>query len=250
VKPRGRAVVTGGAGTAARVVELLGGIFSWAEKRELVSGPNPAHGVETARGEAKDRVLSGDELRTLGKALAGNEGKSPMPVAAIRLIALTGLRREEACALRWSEIDFAGACFRLEATKTGRSTRPIGKPGRELLQYLPRLCDEWVFPNRSGTGRAELKASIAELFDAAGLKDARSHDLRRTFGSIAADEGYGDATIAELLGHSRRGVTQRHYIRRPDAALVAAADRVSTQIAAALDGRKGTAEVLPLRSGA
>ena len=249
VKPRGRAVVTGGAGTAARVVELLGGIFSWAEKRELVSGPNPAHGVETARGEAKDRVLSGDELRALGKALAENEGKSPMPVAAIRLIALTGLRREEACALRWSEIDFAGACLRLEATKTGRSTRPIGKAARDLLQSLPRLCDEWVFPNRSGTGRAELKAPIAELFDAAGLKDARSHDLRRTFGSIAADEGYGDATIAELLGHSRRGVTQRHYIRRPDAALVAAADRVSTRIAAALDGRKGAAEVVPLRSG-
>ena len=57
-KPRGRAVVTGGAGTAARVVELLGGIYSWAEKRELVTGPNPAHGVETMRGEAKDRVLT------------------------------------------------------------------------------------------------------------------------------------------------------------------------------------------------
>ena len=32
-KPRGRAVVTGGTKTAARVVELLGGIYSWAEKR-------------------------------------------------------------------------------------------------------------------------------------------------------------------------------------------------------------------------
>jgi len=95
-----------------------------------------------------------------------------------------------------------------------------------------------VFPNRSASGRAELKACIAELFDAAGLKDARWHDLRRTFGSVAADEGYGDATIGELLGHSRRGVTQRHYIRRPDAALIAAADRVSARIAAALDAPK------------
>ena len=94
-----------------------------------------------------------------------------------------------------------------------------------------------------------MKASIAWLFDAAGLRDVRSHDLRRTFGSVAADEGYGDATIAELLGHSRRGVTQRHYIRRPDAALVAAADRVSARIIAALDERKGFAEVVPLRPG-
>jgi integrase len=248
VKPRGRAVVAGGAGAAARVVELLGGIYSWAEKRELVAaGANPAHGVETVRGEAKDRVLSGDELRALGKALEANEGISPMPVAAVRLIALTGLRREEACTLRWSEIDFGGSCLRLEETKTGRSTRPIGKAARNLLQSLPQLSDEWVFPNRNGTGRADLKASIAWLFDAAGLRDVRSHDLRRTFGSVAADEGYGDATIAELLGHSRRGVTQRHYIRRPDAALVAAADRVSARIIAALDERKGSLEVVPLR---
>src|SRR5205085_9240029 len=106
----------------------------------------------------------------------------------------------------------------------------------------------WVFPNRTSTARAELKSSIAGLFDAAGIKDARSHDLRRTFGSIAADEGYSDATIAELLGHSRRGVTQRHYIRRPDAAMVAAADRVSGRIAAALAAPQGTADVIPLRA--
>lgn len=248
VKPRGRAVVTGGTGTAARVVELLGGIYSWAEKRELVAGPNPAHGVETARGEAKDRVLSGDELRAFGKALDENEATSPMLVVALRLIALTGLRREEVCALRWGEIDVSGSCLRLAATKTGRSTRPIGKAARDLLQSLPRLSDEWVFPNRGDTGRADLKSSIAKLFDAAGLTDARSHDLRRTFGSIAADEGYGDATIAELLGHSRRGVTQRHYIRRPDAALVAAADRVSARIAKAMGVPEETAEVVPLRA--
>jgi integrase len=95
-----------------------------------------------------------------------------------------------------------------------------------------------------------LKASIAELFDAAGLHNARAHDLRRTFGSIAADEGYSDATIAELLGHARRGVTQRHYIRRPDAALITAADRVSARIAGLLDGSEVTAELIPFRAGA
>jgi integrase len=249
-KPRGRALVTGGAGTGARVVELLGGIYSWAMKRELVPGPNPTQGVETARGQAKDRVLNPNELRALGKMLATEQARLPMASAVVRLIALTGLRRDEAAALEWTEIDLPGCCLRLQETKTGRSTRPIGKAACELLQSLPHLSERWVFPNRADAGRADLKGSIAKLFDEAGLHNARAHDLRRTFGSLAADEGYSDATIAELLGHARRGVTQRHYIRRPDAALVAAADRVSAHIAALLHGTESTAELIPFRAEA
>lgn len=136
VKPRGRAVVTGGAGTAARVVELLGGIYSWAEKRELVSGTNPAHGIDTARGEAKDRVLSGEELLALGKALDKNQAKFAMPAAAVRLIAMTGLRRDEACALRWSEIDFAGSCLRLECDED-RALDPADRQGAARPPPIP-----------------------------------------------------------------------------------------------------------------
>lgn len=244
-KLRGKAVVTGGSGTAARVVELLGGIWSWAEKRGLVSGSNPAHGVETARGDANDRVLSADELHTLGRVMAEQEPIRPAAVAALRLIAVTGLRREEAVGLRWSEYDDGGACLRLEATKTGRSTRPIGKAARELLATVPRRHTEWVFPNATGSGSADLTKAITDLFNAAGLTDARAHDLRRTFATMAAEEGYGDATIGELLGHSRRGVTAKHYIRRPDAALVAAADVVSARIATLLDSTE-PATIIPL----
>jgi integrase len=244
-KPRGKALVTGGKGAAARVVELLGGIYSWAEKRGLVTGPVPTRGVETARGEAKDRVLNGSELALLGKTMAAKKVKFPSAVAALRLIALTGLRREEACGLRWVEIDEHGQCLRLEGSKTGRSTRAIGAAALNLLRTLPSWSDTWVFPNENRASSADLKKPIAFLFDAAGLRNARSHDLRRTFASIAADEGYGDSTIGELLGHARRGVTARHYIRRPDAALIAAADRISARIADALDPNL-SAEVVPL----
>jgi hypothetical protein len=54
-----------------------------------------------------------------------------------------------------------------------------------------------MFPNRNGTGSADIKKPIAAIFDAADFKDARSHDLRRTFARVAAELGYGDATIAE-----------------------------------------------------
>ncbi|MGB8278070.1 MAG: site-specific integrase [Methylovirgula sp.] len=243
-KPRGVAVVKGGAGAAARTVELLGGIWAWAEKRGFVRGPSPTKGVDIQRGSPKDRTLDASELARLGAAIRLQEQLQPSAAAALRLIALTGLRREEACGLRWCEIDFTTHCLRLDMTKTGRSIRPIGKDALSLLSALPRGPSEWVFPNKNGSGSADLKKHIAALFDLAGLPDARSHDLRRTFASFVAEEGYSDATIAELLGHARRGVTERHYIRRPDSALVAAADRIAGRIASILDGAE--AEVLPI----
>lgn len=246
-KARGVARVTGGAGTATRVAGLLGGIFTWGEKRGIVSGQNPVRSLDLRADEARDRVLSTGELAALGKTIDA-EGPS-LAANALKLIALTALRRGEAYALRWREIDFDGSCLRLESTKTGRSTRPIGKQAINLLKALPQLNDEWVFPNRSGDGPAELKKPIAAIFGAAGLKDARGHDLRRTFASLAAECGYSDATIGELIGHAKRGVTEKHYVRRPDAALVEAATRVSERIASAMDGEK-RGEIMPFkRSG-
>ena len=94
-------------------------------------------------------------------------------VAALRLIALAGLRREEACALRWREIDETASCLPLETTKTGRSIRPIGRSALHLLSTLPRGPSEWVFPNRDGSGRADLKKVIAALLQTA---PGRSND--------------------------------------------------------------------------
>jgi len=122
--------------------------------------------------------------------------------------------------------------------------RPIGRPALRLLEALPRTDPERVFPGARGAASPDVRKAVGRVFDAAGLHDARSHDLRRTFGSIAADEGYSDSTIGELLGHARRGVTERHYLRRSDPVLLAAADKVATRIAAMLDGRG--AEIVPL----
>jgi integrase len=246
-KTRGVARVTGGAGTAARVAGLLGGIWTWAAKRGLVRGANPARGLDLRADRPKDRILKRDELTRLGNALRAHAERWPAACGALRLIALTGLRRGEAYGLRWREIDFDGSCLRLTDSKTGRSTRPIGKAAIDHLRLLPKLHDEFVFPGRCGGG-ADLKKQIAALFDAAGLKDARGHDLRRTLASLAAEAGYSDATIGELIGHAKRGVTERYYIRRLDAALIAAADKVSARIAASLDGRKmGEVITLPER---
>lgn len=226
---RGLARVDGGAGTAGRVVELLGGVWTWAERRGLVEGANPSRGVERCRGEPKRRVLSDAELAALGAVMREYAPVRPAAIAALRLIALSGLRREEACGLRWVEVDAAGSCLRLAQTKTGASMRPLGAPAVALLASLPRRGD-FVFPSADGSASADMKKAIAALFDAAGLPDARSHDLRRTYATKAAELGFGDGTIGEMIGHAARGVTGKHYIRRPDAALIAAADATARAI--------------------
>jgi integrase len=247
-RPRGKAVVKGGSGAASRTASLLGGIFTWAEKRGLVDGRNPVRGVETARSRPVDRVATAAELRALGTAIQLLRDSLPKAADALELIALTGLRRQEACQLRWSEVDFAGRCLRLSETKTGRSVRPLGNPALDLLRRLSRGTTTWVFENNSGKGSADLKKDIAHIFNTARLKDLRSHDLRRTFATVAADESYSDPTVGALIGHAQRGVTARHYIRPLDAALIEAADRTSKRIAADLYGT--SAAVIELRAAA
>ncbi len=98
------------------------------------------------------------------------------------------------------------------------------------LAALQKQHSVHVLPNSRGDGPADLKKGIAAIFDAAGLPDVRSHTLRRTFASIGDELGFSEPTIGSLLGHASRSVTAKHYIRRPDTALGAAATRIAEQI--------------------
>ena len=66
-----------------------------------------------------------------------------------------------------------------------------------------------------------------------GLCDVTSHTLRHTFASVAGELGFSELTIAGLLGHSARGVTQGYV--HLDTALIVAANQVAAAIAQLLD---------------
>ena len=69
----------------------------------------------------------------------------------------------------------------------------------------------------------------------AKLDDVTPHTLRHTFASVAAELGFSELTIAALLGHAARGVTQRYI--HIDEALMMTSDKVASEIADMLDGR-------------
>ena len=102
-KPRGLSVVRGGRGVASRRVGLLGAIFTYAA-RKGIRFDNPAHGIVRFADGGRQRRLTNDEYRQLGRALKTAEVWKAA-IAAIWLMILTGWRRGEALGLRRSEVD-------------------------------------------------------------------------------------------------------------------------------------------------
>jgi len=240
---------SGGRGVAARTVGMLGTILEFGKQHGMMSD-NPARGVRRFPDNKRRRFLSLDELAALGRAMreALNNGENRTGVAAVRALLLTGCRRNEVLALPWSCVDAKGRCIHFEDTKSGAQIRPIGAAAAKHIAAQPRHKDcHWVFPADRGNGHfVGLPRVLARLCARAGLKDVTVHTLRHSFAATAAELGFSELTIAGLLGHTMPGVTAR-YAHVPDSALVAAADRISARIAAALDGSRAEAQIVQLR---
>jgi integrase len=230
---RGKAIVRGGAGTAARAVGFLGAILSFAVS-EGVLEHNPAHGVPRQADRRRTRRLTPDEYQALGATLREAEscGETWQVIMGTRLLALTGCRLGEIVQLKWSEIDAASGCFRLEDTKEGSSIRPIGRRVFDLLATVPQAAGcPYVLPavQQSGRPLGGLPKGCKRLAARAGLEGVTPHTLRHSFASVAGDLGFTESTIAAMLGHAAGSVTSR-YVHHLDCVLVAAADRVTERI--------------------
>ena len=244
---RGRAIIEGGAGTASRTVGLLGGILSFAVLDGTIP-TNPTRGVKRPADNHRQVRLTHDQYRSLGKALTDAEvnGENPSAILGVRLLALTGCRRGEIEKLRWDEVDLAGRCLRLSDSKEGKSIRPFGSDAADLLAGVPKKAPFVLPGNSSDKPFSGLPKAWLRIRKRANLPDLTPHGLRHAYASVASDLGYTEPTIAAMLGHANGTMTGR-YIHHLDAALIAAADKISSLIAGAMEGRKLSAKIVPLR---
>ena len=219
-------------GTANRTLPVLSVMMTTAETMGLrPRRSNPCRNVTRFPTETVERFLALDELPRLGAALGGVETQYPCDCAIIRLLLLTGARKAEIESLQWAYLD--GAFAHLPESKTGPKTLYLGTAARNLLAALPRAHDNWVFPDKHGTGHAELNWPLwTRIRAAAGLDDVRLHDLRHTFASHAAMNRVTLPTISKLLGHALLETTER-YAHLGDTSVREAAARVSGHIARA-----------------
>jgi integrase len=230
-------LTTGGAGAAGRTIGTLRGLLGHAARLKVVGG-NPAEGVRQLAGKRKQRRLSDDELSQLGQMMreAASEGEHPTGLAAVRLMLLTGFRRMEVLGLERLWFNRKEHCVRFPDTKSGAQIRVLGEFAMDCVESLPvREGSPFVFPADRGDGHfVGVVRVLDRVCHKAKFKGVTPHVLRHTFASVAGDLGFSELTIAGLLGHSPRGVTQAYV--HLDTALVVAADRVSAEIAQLLDG--------------
>src|SRR5690242_15971282 len=231
---RGPRVVRGGEGVATRTLGMLGAMLEFAVARGL-RPDNPVKGVRRAPHKERDRVLSEAETARLGEALAAAEaeGEPWQTVGLVRLLLLTGLRRDEARGLRWEHVDLGGGRLLLPDSKTGKSARPLAAPALHLLARLEERsgAGSWVFPAVRGPGHfVGLQKAWGRIRARAGLADVRLHDLRHNLASVAVASGESLYVTGKVLGHRKARSTER-YARLADNPIRAAADRAAGRVA-------------------
>jgi integrase len=251
---------------ANRGLALLSKAFNLAELWGWrADGSNPCRLVRKYAETARKRFLSQAELAALGEVMAGAErdGFVCLPVCegvratakrvsmtssalvALRLLILTGARKNEIQSLRWEWVDIAGARLNLPDSKTGAKTIPLGAAALAVLQAIPRVAGNphVIVGGVQGAALVNLKDPWGAIREAAGLEDVRIHDLRHSFASVGAAGGLSLPIIGAILGHTQAATTQR-YAHLSDDPLKAAATAIGDTISAAMAGRLGKVERL------
>jgi integrase len=246
------AAANSGPTEANHVRKSLSALFAWAMGEGLVDA-NPVIATNPAVvNGGRERVLSDAEIRKIWNAV----GDSRYGVI-VKLLMLTGQRREEIGGLRRREIDLEKAVISLpgERTKNKRPHDiPLSGPALALLKaHLESIESDrdHVFGGSGKAGFAGWRKEKAALDQKIALSEPWVlHDVRRTFSTKAHEDlniapHIIEAVLNHVSGH-RAGVAGIYnralYAREKRAVLAQWADYVQ----AAIEGRK--MKVVPLRA--
>ena len=199
---------------ANRVLSAVKTMLNWAVDREIIN-VNPADGVRKPTAERpRERVLSDAELVAVWRATR----ELAYPARhLVRVLILTGARREEVRGMTWPEIDMSRGLWTLPAARSkSRQARiiPLSSMAIAELEDLPTFggCS-YVWTVDGTRPYADLQKPKVRLDRISGVEGWTLHDLRRTVASGMGDLGIAGETIARVLGHSEgaiAGITARY----------------------------------------
>jgi integrase len=245
-----------GTTAAARARAALSGLFTWAMGEGIDIDQNPVIGTNRPpEPKARERVLSDDEIADIWRACRDDDyGR------IIKLLLLTGARRDEIGGLSWQEVDPTGASIILPASRTKNSRPhliPLAPTALSIIREIsPRSGRSHLFgegPIDKGKahggflGWSKAKRALDQRIqahrNAVGDKNGSSwrvHDLRRTASTGMGQIGVLPHVIEAVINHAsgyKRGVAgiynRAKYEPEVRAALELWADHVTSIVFAA-----------------
>ena len=169
-----------------RVLSQIKAAFSWAvESRDYLT-VNPIATLHAKKRrvpeKSRQRVLSGDEVKALWNVA---DTLTPPSNQLVKVLILTGQRRDEVRCMRWEELDLKKKQWLIPGSRNKAKRNhlvPLGPEVVKLIKEVPRIKkSEWVFSVSGDKPYAGMKR-LKEILDRdSGLKSWTIHDLRRTF---------------------------------------------------------------------
>ena len=196
-------------------------MFNFAIERDIVTA-NPCAQIKApAKENRRDRCLSQDEIKTFWNGLQ-NASMSEATRLSLKFQLVTAQRKGEVIAAESAEIDFIEKIWTIpaERAKNGNAHRvPLSELAFELLEEIKILgnASRWLFPStlkNSPMGSQSIDHAVRRSKHAfPGMEDFCPHDLRRTAATHMASMKITSEVLSRILNHSKRGVTEQHYIR-------------------------------------
>jgi integrase len=232
------------AAQADRVVAVVSAVFTFMQANERFSGLNPATMIQKNPAPSRDRFLQPDELTPFFKALS--ESTNGIMRDFFLMSLLTGARRANVSAMRWSDVDLVAGIWRIPKTKNGTPQSVTLSPEAVSVLNSRRAGGEFVFPGEGKTGHiVEPKKAWATLIKSAGIENLRIHDLRRTLGSWQARTGASLPIIGKSLNHKTHQATAIYA--RLDLDPVRQSVNTATTAIMEAAGMNKKSEVVPVR---
>jgi integrase len=196
------AVERGAAYQANRIHSNLRKLFNWCMERGIVD-LSPVMGTKPpTREQARDRVLTDDEIRAMLTACA----KDVYPFRQfVPLLLATAQRRGEVSQMKWRDLDLDAKQWVIPAdlSKNGKPhVVPLNDFALRLLAEVPRFPDcDWVFTTTRRSPISGFSKALRHIHAKSETSEWRFHDLRRTAASGMARAGIAPHVVEKVLNH-------------------------------------------------
>jgi integrase len=197
---------------ANRTLAYLSMFFGWAMDRDMIQ-ENPTDKIKKPGAEkSRERVLSLDELRAVWQGIAPTQSnKGDLFATIVKILLLTGQRRDEVAGMRWPELNLDAGQWTLPAHRTKNKREhfvPLSEPVLALLkerhaeQKATNITSDFVFTSGGPRPFSGWSRSKKRLDGRINISAWTLHDLRRTLATrMAEDLAIPPHIIETMINH-------------------------------------------------